>query len=335
MESEEGLAGSLDITWAPPFRGRALRGLWRLDGPVLQPCTTTTTSPWCVRGLRPCPFASCVFNLERSGSWDSLFLGFPAVTTRPTPVFSLKRAQAVAKPPSSRGSRALEQATPARLHTSEQTRFQIKNPLLPQPSQVSAAAGLPGGTCPSLTSARHVGTPGTFPGPLYPAGTQRREAAILLRDLPSEGRKRPPWSPINHGILFCNIGQMKRCGDPRPCVLWRGESFSSHAGAKHLPVSPQPGEPAPLLFILPPGTLTLSLLQPGAGGCGARVRPPAPGPGQRRGRESGISAGCGSGPSPVPAPAPGLASASSPESCWGKMPRSALLEEISIQREKQ
>lgn len=279
MESEEGLAGSLDITWAPPFRGRARGRLWHLRRPVLQPCTTTTTSPWCVRGLRPCPFASCVFNLERSGSWDSLLLGFPAVTTRPTPVFSLKRAQAVAKPPSSRGSRALEQATPARLHTSEQTHFQIKNPLLPQPSQVSAASGLPGGTCPSLTSAWHVGTPGTFPGTLYPAGTQRREAAILLRDLPSEGRKRPPWSPINHRILFCNTGQMKRCGDPRPCVLWRGESFSSHAGAKHLPVSPQPGEPAPLLFILPPGTLTLSLLQPGAGGCGARVRPPAPGPG--------------------------------------------------------
>lgn len=33
MESEEGLAGSLDITWAPPFRGRALGGLWRLRRP--------------------------------------------------------------------------------------------------------------------------------------------------------------------------------------------------------------------------------------------------------------------------------------------------------------
>lgn len=83
MESEEGLAGSLDITWAPPVRGRALGGLWCLPRPrppALQHQDHVTLVR--VRGLM-CPFASCNFNLERSRSWDSL-LGFSAVTTSPT-----------------------------------------------------------------------------------------------------------------------------------------------------------------------------------------------------------------------------------------------------------
>lgn len=147
------------------------------------------------------------------------------------------------------------------------------------------------GTGPGLTSE---------PRTLSPQA-QRGEAAILPHDLPSEGRKRPPWSPINHGILFCSVGQMKRCRDPRPCVLWRGESFSSRAAAKHLPVSPRPGEPAPLLFILP--------WAPSHSPAGARVVVPV------SARDSGIS-GCGC----CARPALGLASASSPESCCETCP---------------
>lgn len=68
-------------------------------------------------------------------------------------------------------------------------------------------------------------------------------------------------------------------------MLWRGESFSSHAGAKHLPVSPQAGEAAPLLFILPPGTLTLAApawsrllrLRVRPAGAGAALPCPEPG----------------------------------------------------------
>lgn len=219
------------------------------------------------------PFACCVFNLERSGRWDSLFLGFPAVTPSPTPGFS--RAQAAAQPPSLPPPR--EQAEGMNLRQSRPPYTPLNKPIFTPKLSSSPCCRALRGTCPNLTSGWHVGTPGTFPGPLDPADTKRGEAAILPHDLPSEGRKRPPWSPINHGILFCNTGQMKRCRDPRPCVLWRGESFSSYAGAKHLPVSPQPGEPAPLLFILPPGTFTLSQLQPGAGGCGSRARPTPPG----------------------------------------------------------
>lgn len=138
---------------------------------------------------------------------------------------------------------------------------------------VSAPAGLPGDV-PQCHLWFHVGPPGTFPGPRR--HRERGQAAILLRDLPSEGRKRPPRSPINHRALLCSTGQMKLCRAPGPCVPWRGESFSSHAAAKHLPVSPGPGEAAPLLFILPPGILTAW-----ARGCGARGRPspalPCPG----------------------------------------------------------
>lgn len=63
-------------------------------------------------------------------------------------------------------------------------------------------------------------------------GEMQRRAALRAR------RKQTQQSPINYCILFCNIGQIKRLRAPRLCVLWRGESFSSCASAKHLSALP-------------------------------------------------------------------------------------------------
>lgn len=95
-------------------------------------------------------------------------------------------------------------------------------------------------------------------------------------------------------------------------MLWRGESFSSCAAAKHLPASPQPGEPGDKTPVYPSlGTLTQP--QPGAGA----VVPVSA-------RASGVSAGFCCCASASPGPCVSLF----PRNCRGKMPRSALLERL-------
>ena len=186
-----------------------------------------------------------------------------------------------------------------------------------------------GGVCPRLGSARRARSPGTVLDPPAPPAQAGRASGFVPRP-PSERRKRTQQSPINYWILLRNLGQAERCRDPRPCVRWLGESFSSRAGAKHL--QPPPRSQSRLLcrFILPPGIPALSLLPARSRALRHPWLPPSrqrtpcrrggsrlPG---RRGDFGRVLVGTVSS-----ATALVLASASSPESCGGKMHRSALL----------
>lgn len=112
---------------------------------------------------------------------------------------------------------------------------------LPLPSPTGSRGAEP--NLPRLSSAlrqpRVLGQgPAASCAPPAPQAQNGGKSAFSLRDPPRLRRKRTQQSPINYWILFCNIGQIKRCRAPRPCVLWRGESFSSPAGAKHLSALP-------------------------------------------------------------------------------------------------
>lgn len=123
----------------------------------------------------------------------------------------------------------------------------------------------------------------------------------------------PSRAPINYWILFCEVGQINRCRAPRPCVLWRGESFSSPAGAKHLSAPPRLGQPAPPPLYPSPGHPHVSLVLAQSRALRHRVcRHPTSA--RRAGAGTrGISAGCWLETAPVPQPALVLASASCAE----------------------
>lgn len=141
--------------------------------------------------------------------------------------------------------------------------------------------------------------PRCLPGTPLPHRHKKGRVSGFATRPPSERRKRTQQSPINYWILFCNIGQIKRCRDPKPCVLWRGESFSSHAGAKHLsalPSTQRAGSSTGLSF--PRASPCYRCSQLGAGLYGIHVcRHPASGrcagvgPAACPG-DGGISAGC-------------------------------------------
>lgn len=141
--------------------------------------------------------------------------------------------------------------------------------------------------------------PRCLPGTPLPHRHKKGRVSGFATRPPSERRKRTQQSPINYWILFCNIGQIKRCRDPKPCVLWRGESFSSHAGAKHLsalPSTQRAGSSTGLSF--PRASPCYRCSQLGAGLYGIHVcRHPASGRCAGVGAaaclgDGGISAGC-------------------------------------------
>lgn len=159
MGSEERLAGSPDITWALPFRGRALGGLWCLPRPrppaFHRPPRRHRTAV-CARAHA----SICLLRFQFRKIWKMGFAlpwisrGDPQPHTRVQPSTGCGTASV---PPSSQGAgRGNEpEAIPAPLHTSEQTHFHTKTPPPPaaglsgERAQISPLAGTSGPQAPS------------------------------------------------------------------------------------------------------------------------------------------------------------------------------------------